>query len=146
MGAFALTAHDFYGRLEEAAGDTERRKLAVATGAAACPLLRELTAAFIKKYPGAAIDVHEIRNVFFGETVTVAGLITGGDLISALRGQLEPDTVLLLPSVMLKSREEPIFLDDVSLDDVRAALGVRVEVTDCGGDALFDAFSAVYQN
>ena len=144
VGAFALTAHDFYGRLEEAAGDAERRKLAVATGAAACPLLRELTAAFMKKFPGTEIGVHEVRNVFFGETVTVAGLITGGDLIGALRGKLAPDTVLLLPSVMLKSREEPIFLDDVSVDGVREALGVRVVITDCGGDALFDTFSAIY--
>lgn len=144
VGAFALTAHDFYARLEEARGDGKIRSLAVATGAAACPLLRELTAAFMEKYSGTAIDVYEIKNVFFGETVTVAGLITGGDLINALRGKLKPDTVLLLPSVMLKSREEPIFLDDVSLDDVRDALGVRVETTDCGGDALFGSFSAEY--
>ncbi len=144
VGAFALTAHDFYERLEEAQGDSERRALAVATGAAACPLLRELTAACVRKCTGTTIDVYEVKNVFFGETVTVAGLITGGDLIGALRGKLRPDTVLLLPSVMLKSREEPIFLDDVSIDDVRSALGVRVETTDCGGDALFDSFSKMF--
>ena len=146
VGAFALTSHDFYERLAEATGDDTPRALSVATGVAAGPLLRELTAAFTKKNPHTVIDVYEIKNEFFGETVTVAGLITGGDLIRALRGRLKPDTVLLLPSVMLKSREEPIFLDDVSVDDVRRELGVRVEVTDCGGDALFDAFSRTYQD
>lgn len=141
VGAFALTSHDFYSRLEETEGDDEKRLLSVATGAAAATLLREIAAAFTGKFPGTVIDVFEIKNEFFGERVTVAGLITGGDLIRALQGKLRPGTVLLLPSVMLKSREEPIFLDDVSVEDVKNALGVKVEVTDCGGDALFDAFS-----
>ena len=144
VGAFALTSHDFYERLEETPGDSEKRTLAVATGVAAGPLLRELTTAFARKFPASAIDVYEIKNVFFGESVTVAGLITGGDLLGALRGKLSPDTILLLPSVMFKSREEPVFLDDVSLDDIRNGLGVRVEVTDCSGDALFDSFAKRY--
>ena len=144
VGAFALTAHDFGERLAESAGDGESRTLSVATGTAAYPLIRRLAEDFMKKHPRTVIDVYEIKNRFFGEQVTVAGLITGGDLIEALRGRLREGTVLLLPSVMLKGRDEPIFLDDVSVDDVRAALGVPVEATDCGGDALFDAFSRVY--
>ena len=145
VGAFALTLHDFTERLEEADGDTRRRRLAVATGAAACPLIRRLAAAYCEKYTNTVIEIFEIKNVFFGEQVTVAGLITGGDLIAQLKGKLREDTTLLLPSVMLKSRDEPIFLDDVSVAEVSEALGVPVEVTDCGGDALFDSFSRLYE-
>ena len=141
VGVFALTAHDFREALDEAEGDGEQRVLSVATGEAAYPLLRELAAAFTEKYPGASIDVYAVKNVFFGESVTVAGLITGGDLIAALRGRLRPDSVLLIPSVMLRSSEEPVFLDDVSADDVSAALGVPVEATGSGGAALFEAFA-----
>ena len=141
VGAFALTAHDFEERLAESAPDGTPRRFTVATGTAAYPLIRRLAEAFTAKHPQTVIDVFAVKNRFFGEQVTVAGLITGGDLIEALRGKLREDTVLLLPSVMLKGRDEPIFLDDVSVDDVRGALGVPVTVTDCGGDALFDAFS-----
>lgn len=144
VGAFALTSRDFYERLAGAEGDEKPRRLAVATGLAAYPLLKELAGRFSEKYPRTTIDVFGVKNVFFGEQVTVAGLITGGDLIAFLRGKLSPGTVLLIPSAMLKGRDEPIFLDDVSVGDVSAALGVRVEVTDCGGNELFGSFERLY--
>ena len=75
----------------------------------------------------------------------MAGLVTGRDLINFMRDKLSPGTVLLIPSVMLKSRDEPIFLDDVSVGDVSAALGVRVEVTGCGGNELFESFERLYE-
>ena len=145
VGSFALTAHDFSERLAESDGDERIRRIAVATGLAACPLMREIAGKFTEKYTRSAIGVYGVKNEFFGEQVTVAGLVTGKDLINFMRGKLAPGTVLLIPSVMLKSREEPIFLDDVSVGDVSEALGVRVEVTGCGGNELFDSFEGLYE-
>ena len=81
-----------------------------------------------EKYPLVKADVFEIKNDFFGHSVTVAGLVTGKDLISQLKDKPHAET-LIIPSVMLRS-EGDVFLDDVSLEDVEKALSVSVRVTD----------------
>ena len=97
--------------------------------------MRELASLACARFPSLRVDVHAIRNRFFGESITVSGLVTGGDLIDQLAG-LPLGEVLLLPENMLR-HEGDLFLDGVSLDDVREKLGVRVEVTDRdGGDLL----------
>ncbi|MBQ4043155.1 MAG: DUF512 domain-containing protein, partial [Clostridia bacterium] len=74
-------------------------------------------------------------NDFFGHSVDVAGLVTGGDLIAQLRGK-ELGTRLLIPQTMLR-HGEGVFLDDVTLEDVRDALGVPViPVAQDGGELL----------
>lgn len=65
-----------------------------------------------------------IRNLFFGETIDVAGLVTGGDLIDQLRGV--PADCLLIPDVMLR-HEQDRFLDDVTPDQVEKALGMPLK-------------------
>ncbi len=81
------------------------------------------------------IQVFPITNEFFGESVTVAGLITGRDVISQLKGKALGD-VLVIPSMALR---DGAFLDDVTVEEVARALGCRVEVVDplprrcCGG-------------
>ena len=107
--------------------DTERR-VSIATGVAAYPLLERLCRLVGEKYPLVKADVFEIKNDFFGHSVTVAGLVTGKDLISQLKDKPHAET-LIIPSVMLRS-EGDIFLDDVSLEDVEKALSVSVRVTD----------------
>lgn len=73
---------------------------------------------------GVEIDVRPIRNKFFGEQVTVAGLLTGQDLLDQLDGQ-DLGGALLIPEVMLKA-DEDLFLDDLSLDELSARLTVPV--------------------
>lgn len=98
-------------------------ELHIATGVAAYPTIREMADAFSAKFPGRIIVVHEIKNTFFGGSVTVSGLITGGDLIAQLSGKVK--NRLLIPSNMLKA-DEPVFLDDVTLGELEEKLGVPV--------------------
>ena len=107
--------------------DIERR-VSIATGVAAYPLLVRLCRLVSEKYPLVKADVFQIKNDFFGHSVTVAGLVTGKDLISQLKDKPHAET-LIIPSVMLRS-EGDVFLDDVSLEDVEKALSVSVRVTD----------------
>lgn len=107
--------------------DIERR-VSLVTGTAAFPLLERLCRLVGEKYPLVKADVFEIKNDFFGHSVTVAGLVTGKDLISQLKDKPHAET-LIIPSVMLRS-EGDVFLDDVSVEDVENALCVRVCVTD----------------
>ena len=89
--------------------------------------------------PGLCVHIYRIRNDFFGENITVAGLVTGGDLIAQLRG-MPLGGALCIPSVMLR-HERDKFLDDVTVEAVENALGVPLRIVDTayGGDAFVDA-------
>ncbi len=106
--------------------DTKKTKrCSVATGEAAYPFISSLVEKLSELCYNLTCNVYEIENTFFGENITVAGLITGGDLINQLTGKELGDT-LYLPSVMLRSGED-VFLDDVTVADVEHKLGVRVK-------------------
>ena len=113
------------------------RRIAVATGQAAFPLLAELTAAAQEQCPSLTVQVYAVRNDFFGESITVAGLLTGKDLIAQLKGKPLGEE-LLIPAVMLR-REGDLFLDDVSPADAEKALGVPVTPVPNDGGELLDA-------
>ena len=89
--------------------------------------------------PGVSVRVLPVPNHFFCETVTVTGLLTGGDVLAALT----PDKVadadeLLLCSVMLR-HEGDLFLDDMHIDDFRRRAPLPLHVTGCDGQAFYDA-------
>jgi len=121
---------------------TGKRRLTVATGKLAFPVIREAAEELCKICEGLTIQVYSIRNDFFGETITVAGLVTGQDLIAQLKerqqaGEELGDT-LLLPANMLRSGEQ-VFLDDVTVRDVERALGLLVTVAEPTGKAFVEA-------
>lgn len=95
----------------------------IAIGSAAYNFFVDLCSELTEKY-GFKINVYKIQNEFFGNTVTVAGLITGGDLINQLKDKNLGDRLLITRN-MLKHGEN-IFLDDVTVDDVEKALNVPV--------------------
>ena len=109
----------------------------IATGVSAGPFLAQLVDMARKKCDKIRGYVYPIRNRFFGETITVAGLVTGGDLIEQLRGQPLGER-LLIPSNMLRAGER-VFLDDVTVDDVERELGVPVVAVGQDGYELLDA-------
>jgi putative radical SAM enzyme (TIGR03279 family) len=118
--------HDDF--LDEKQSEFDQTPRSVATGTAAAPLLRELLR-------GSNTTVYAIRNDFFGETVTCAGLIVGGDILAQLEGK-PLGSELLIPSTMLKA-DEDVFLDDMTLDELSRGLGVRVKaVTPTGADLV----------
>ncbi len=110
------------------------RRVRIPCGTSVSPVME----GWMRQYapPGVSVTVQPIRNTFFGETVTVTGLLTGGDLLRQLHGADE-DEVLLCGNTL---REEgDLFLDGVSLAEVRAGLSPRLTVVPNDGAALLNA-------
>ncbi len=101
------------------------------TGMSFAPLLENFCKELESKYD-VKIDVCPVRNDFFGETVTVSGLVTGGDIIKQYRGKLKKDVII--PKTMLREFSG-VFLDEVTLCELEQTLDVRVHVAD-GGDGF----------
>ena len=106
-------------------------KITIATGMAAHSFIRGLIP------PDANIDVKAIRNEFFGENITVSGLMTGQDIIKQLKGRQLGD-VLLLPENCLRHGEE-VLLDDITVSDIAKELGVRVLLMNPNGRVFAEA-------
>ena len=139
MGSITLLRTQVMERLEETGAVTlpAPRHISIATGVSAAPLLREIAAAASARCPQLTCTVYGIINDFFGHRITVAGLITGGDLLAQLADR-PLGTELLIPNVMLR-HEGDLFLDDTKLTDVQQQLGVPVTPVESDGDALLAA-------
>ncbi len=111
-----------------------RREVAIATGVAAYPLMQEVAAKMERAFSGLTVHTYEIKNHFFGENITVAGLLTAGDIVAQLQGKPLGE-VLLLPAAVLRS-EGDLFLDDRSPEEVEKALACRVRFVENDGAAL----------
>lgn len=138
VGMLRLLEAEFMGALEDAEAENRASPFSVATGVAAAPFLREMIdRAASKCHTELEYTVFPVENHFFGETVDVAGLVTGGDLIGQLSGK-DLGARLLLPANMLRHGED-MFLDDVKLSEAEKALNVLISVVEQDGYALFDA-------
>ncbi len=113
-------------------------KRVVLTGFAAAKLWEELAGEVRKYFPRIVMEVRPVPSVF-GPEVTVAGLVTGADIIShLLEKEPDPGATILLPAVMLR-REEEDFLDGYSLRQVEEAVGRRLQVVETTGEAAVRA-------
>ena len=119
---FMAESDEFIGELDEKAD--VKGAVSLATGSAAYPLIKHTAEKLKAIYKDLEINIYEIKNDFYGHSVTVAGLVTGGDLIKHLKGKSLGER-LIIPDVMLRS-EGDLFLDNVSLEDVGQELGVEV--------------------
>lgn len=115
--------------------DVPTRVLMV-TGALFGPVL-ERAVAPLRAIAGLELEVRPLVNRTFGAVTTVTGLLAGRDVLTQVAPG-EADLLLLSPS-MLKYGTETL-LDDRTLDDLRDALRMRVEV---GGTNLGELFAAV---
>ena len=140
VGMLRLLAVECHGATLGAPEDIWVEPFSVATGVAAAPYLREIIdSAAAKCHTKLDYHVYPIVNHFFGETVTVAGLITGQDLIAQLKGK-DLGTRVLIAQNMLR-HGETVFLDDVTLEEAEAQLGVPIIPVPQDG---FDLFEAVF--
>ena len=112
-------------------------KISLITGRLAAPFLRQMASDFMAEFPGYEVEVIDIRNDFFGERITVSGLITAQDLIAQVKDRDLGDSIAI-PCNMLRSGEH-VFLDDQSVEDVQNALQVPVIIVKSSGLALFEA-------
>ncbi len=122
------------GELLSGADLTDRHKVTIATGRLAGPFIEELAKELMAVLPNYEIEVVQIRNDFFGERITVSGLLTGQDLLAQLSGR-DLGEKLLLPCNLLRSGEE-VFLDDMTLTDLKNALQVPVDIVKSSGQDL----------
>lgn len=137
VGMSALLREQFEEAMEQCEGDVVRTPdTVVVTGVAAEPLLNTLVTRAKEKFPAIKARVLAVRNCFFGETITVAGLLTGQDLLTQLTGVACER--ILIPDVMLR-HENDCFLDDMTPEQLEEELGIPVEVIASDGDALLDA-------
>lgn len=137
VGMIRLLLDEFENAYEECESDERERTLSIATGKLAYPYINSMAEKLMDKYPNLDVHVYEIRNDFFGEMITVSGLITGQDLKAQLKGQILGDQ-LLLPCNMLRSGEN-VFLDDVTVEALAEELGVEIKIIGSSGQEFVDA-------
>ena len=137
VGMLRLLMNEFEEGYESLNGDERDREVSIATGFLAYPYIQRMADRIMEKYPKSKLHVYGIRNDFFGELITVSGLITGQDLIGQLKGKALGEK-LLLPCNMLRIGEQD-FLDDVTLQDVKDALQVPVDIVKSSGQDFIDA-------
>lgn len=137
VGMMRLLENEFMRELCTLKGDGRGRKVSIATGLLAAPLLTRLGERISAKFPGIHVQVIPIRNDFFGEQITVAGLLTGQDVLAQLKGR-ELGDVLLLSNAMLRSGEE-VFLDDMTVEELKNSLQVPVDIVKSSGQDLIRA-------
>jgi putative radical SAM enzyme (TIGR03279 family) len=134
VGMLRLLDEEGREEMEHYAGDDRKRHVTIATGRLAADWMRQMCRIITEKFPNVTADVIPIRNDFFGEMITVSGLITGTDLIAQLKGRDLGDAVLI-PCNMLRSGEN-VFLDDITVEQVILELKTSVEVVDREGKDL----------
>lgn len=144
VGMMRLLFNEVQEALSAVTGDGRQREISLATGRLMYPYIGKILEEIRKKFPNITTHLYAIRNDFFGERITVSGLITGKDLTGQLKGQPLGER-LLLPCNMLKIGE-PVFLDDFTLEEVENSLQVKTDIVKSSGQDLLDAVIGAYEN
>lgn len=113
------------------------RELSIATGLLAYPYIQRMAEQMMEAFPGLKVHVYAITNEFFGERITVSGLLTGQDIQKQLTGKKLGER-LLLPQNVLRSGET-VFLDDLTLEELEKALQVPINIVKSSGRDFVDA-------
>ncbi len=119
------------------------REVSVVTGIAAYDFIRSAAKNLEKNFPGLTVHVYGVVNRFFGESITVSGLLTGGDMYDYLKDKPLGQTVFI-PSVTLR-HEGDLFLDNMSLDEFTEKLGVPVVPVTNDGAEFADKLTGAYE-
>ena len=119
-----------------------RGRASLITGVAAYPVIKMLAGRIMEKYPEIEIEVYSIINDFFGHRITVAGLITGQDILKQLKGR-DLGEFIVIPTAMLRAGEK-VFLDDVTVDDIQNALQTNIRIVKSDGEEFIKALCEEY--
>lgn len=139
VGMLRLLEEEVQEELAHRKGDERVRRVSIATGKLAAPFIQENVERVRTVYGNVEAQVYPIRNDFFGELITVSGLITGQDLKEQLKGK-DLGECLLIPCNMLRAGDN-VFLDDVTVEEVEEQLGVPVAVVDEDGVSFVHALT-----
>lgn len=118
------------------------RTISIATGVLAFDMIKTMAGRLQNKIEGLKINCYKIINDFFGEKITVSGLITGTDLINQLKDK-ELGSRLLLPNNILRSGED-VFLDDFTLKEVEDSINVSINIAPARGEGFIKAILGQY--
>lgn len=138
VGMVRLLTEEIREELRRSAGRKARsRHITIATGRLVGPILDGLVREITEVFPQVRADVVPITNHFFGELITVSGLITGQDLTAQLAGR-DLGEELLLPANMLRSGEN-VFLDDMTVEQVEETLQIKTVIVESDGRSFVEA-------
>ena len=121
-----------------------KRNISIATGTAAYSFICDMVNKIRKKCKNLSCKVYEIKNDFFGHSITVSGLITGKDLSNQLSDK-DLGQELLISKSMLRS-EQDLFLCGMSIDELKRILNTNVIATDCDGAGFAMAVLGIKEN
>ena len=137
-----MMQHDFALAIAQAEQPPKQtRKVTIATGELAYPMMQKFSQQVSERFPQVTVQVRKIVNDFFGHSVTVAGLVTGQDLLAQLE-DIQIGEQLLIPANMLR-HEQDRFLDDITLTEVSERLGVEVVPVENDAFELLDRMLGV---
>ncbi len=138
VGMLRLLKEEITKELEKHSGDHRKRRVSFATGRLAYPYIKKYAEQIQEKYPNVEILGYEIQNEFFGELITVSGLLTGQDILAQL-SEKDLGECLLLPCNLLRSGEN-IFLDDIQVKTLEETFRVPVRIVEEDGRDFVAAF------
>lgn len=141
VGMLRSLIDEFDNALETAEWEGGKRHVSIATGYSVYDTVKSLAEKAERKFPLLRVDVYRIRNDFFGETITVTGLITGRDLSAQLEGKDLGDNLLISSSMLM--RNEKIFLDDMTVEEAEKKLDVKIRVTNNDGYEFLDSLMGI---
>lgn len=130
VGLVADTRYQFDLAFADAVA-AKKGSFTLVTGVSAGPIIQQLVDKAKAKFPELNANVVAVVNKFFGETVTVAGLVVGGDIVETLKGRDDIGDTLILPRVMLREIED-VFLDGMTLTEFKQLTGKNVEIVSDG--------------
>lgn len=137
VGMLSLLEAEFEQALQQYQYKLPKQKqntVSIATGEAAYDLIKKLCNKVMEYCPKWNISVYKIHNDFFGDEITVSGLLTGQDIIKQLTGK-ELGSYLLLPESLLRN-DTTMLLDDIEIEDIEKALNIMIKITKNTGEAL----------
>lgn len=137
VGMMRLLLDEVKEEIENRTGDDRKHTVSLATGLLAAPVIQRIADQLCEKYPNVIIHIYPIVNEFFGEKITVSGLLTGQDLKKQLTGK-ELGKQLLLPCNILRTGYD-VFLDDVTVGELEKSLQVNINIVKSSGRALIEA-------
>lgn len=137
VGMVRSLTDEFERCLDSYGGDNREISFSVATGVLFAPILTRLKDRLNEKFPNINGSVYAIRNEFFGEDITVAGLLTGQDIIKQLKGK-DLGGFLLLPQSVLRNGED-VLLDDITINNLERALQIDIRIVQSDGISLIES-------
>lgn len=136
VGLIASLRDEFAAALKIAPETVPNRQITIATGVAASPLMEMFAKMTEERYPNVKVDVVTVINHFFGESITVAGLLCGCDIIDQLKGRALGDAVIISKDMLRDGTD--VLLDDITIPMLEEELGTSILPSDNDGFVLLE--------